>query len=136
MKTLTIIQEHQDGEIWARIESENDFLLSTVGQTRNEITENLKDLLIDFIENEGQQKSEWKDVKIEEIEFMYQYDLTGFFNIYSAIKISEIARLAGINASLVRQYAKGLAYVSEKQVKKIEAAVKQLGKELMEVELV
>ncbi len=136
MKTLAIIQEHSDGEIWARIESEGDFLLTTVGQTRKEITENLKDLLVDFIENEGRQKPEWKDLNISDIEFTYQYDLTSFFNIYNAIKISEIAKLAGINASLVRQYAKGLAYVSEKQVKKIEDAVRQLGKELLEVELI
>lgn len=131
---LTIVLESGDGELWGRLRSENDFLLTTVGKNREEVTNNLKDCLVDFLAHEGKENNVWKNVKIEEIGFSYQYDLTAFFDIFKSLKISAIAEMAGLNASLLRQYAKGLTFASEKQVAKIQEAVRKLGKELMQVE--
>jgi hypothetical protein len=136
MKVLTIVLEFKNEEIWGRTKSENNFLLTTVGKSKQEVTNNLIESIADFIKHEGQDSEEWKNVKIENINFVYQYDLTSFFEIFDVINISKFAKMADIHPSLARQYAKGLAYVSEKQIKKIEGAINRLGQELAQVELV
>lgn len=136
MKKLAIILEYKDGEFWAWTRSEGDFLLSTVGLSPDEVTNSLKDLLQDWIEHEGQEREEWKNVKVEDIQFEYQYCITGFFHAFSDIKITAIAKRTGISNSLMKQYAGGFAYLSEERVKIIEKAIRDLGRELSEVTLV
>jgi hypothetical protein len=57
------------------------------------------------------------------------------FNCYSWIKVSQFAKLAAINPSLMRQYSAGLSYISEPQTKKIERTLHRLGRELTAVRL-
>lgn len=70
-----------------------------------------------------------------EIEFEWCYDLQSFFKCFAYLKISKIAEKAGMNASLVRQYASGCAKASEKQYAKLRAAIKEVAKELEEATL-
>ena len=131
---LIIIIEPGDGEIWARIDAPYT-LLTTVGNTVEEITHNLKDLIQDHLEHEGKEQAEWQGIKVEEIKFEYVYDLTELFDVLSAVKINAIADLAGINQSLLRQYASGVKYPSFTQAKKIQEAVHQLGQKLLQVSI-
>jgi predicted RNase H-like HicB family nuclease len=131
---LIIIIEPGDGEIWGRIEAPNA-LLNTVGNTIEEVTQNLKDLIQDHLDHEGKEQAEWQNIKVRDISFDYVYDLSELFEVISAVKINSIADLAGINQSLMRQYASGVKYPSIQQGKKIQEAVHQLGQKLLQVSM-
>ena len=65
-----------------------------------------------------------------------KYDLPQFFEYYKEINAKAIAKRVGINASLLSQYVNGKKRPSDKQVKKILIGIRDLGKELIELELV
>ncbi len=71
-----------------------------------------------------------------EVKFDYRLDITDFFSLFAPIKQTAVAKKAGINSSLLRQYARGIKYPSLSQAKKIEEAIHQLGRELLKVNLV
>ena len=131
---LNIILEPGDGEMWGRIDAPNT-LLTTVGNNANEVTQSLKELIQDHLDNEGKEQQFWQNVKVENITFEYVYDLTAIFNVISAVKINSLADLAGINQSLMRQYASGVKYPSVQQAQKIQVAVKQLGQKLLQISM-
>lgn len=135
--TLRIIFEKGDKELWGRIEAPG-FLHTSVGGSAEEVTTNLRDLVADFLEHEGKDMPEWKrsdgsGVVETDIVYEYEYDLTALFEVFNGIKINAIADSAGINQSLMRQYASGSKHPSERQAKKIEAAVRELGERLAHV---
>ena len=131
---LNIILEPGDGEMWGRIDAPNT-LLTTVGNNANEVTQSLKELIQDHLDNEGKEQQFWQNVKVENITFEYVYDLTAIFDVISAVKINSLADLAGINQSLMRQYASGVKYPSVQQAQKIQVAVKQLGQKLLQISM-
>ncbi|MEI7586239.1 hypothetical protein [Runella sp.] len=132
---LTIIIEKGDGEIWGRVEAPG-FLNVTMGNSEAEITQNMLELIEDFLENEGKEDEYWKGVTLESIEFDYRYDLTAFFDLFSPLKINSIAEKAGINKALLRQYVSGVKHPSAQQVQKIESAIHAFAQNLMKVSLV
>jgi len=132
---LSIVIENGDNELWARIENIPDYLPVTSGKTLEEVTNNLKLLLEDFITEDGKAYDQWRSTGIEDIEFEYVYDLSAFFEIFDDVKVGAIAKRAGINPSLVRHYVAGTKYPSAAQAKRIENAIHDLGERLMEVVL-
>lgn len=132
---LTIIIEKGDGEIWGRVEAPG-FLNVTAGNSETEITQNMLELIEDFLENEGKDNAYWKGVTLDSITFDYRYDLTAFFDVFSPLKINSIAEKAGINKALMRQYVSGVKHPSAQQVQKIEAAIHTFAQNLMKVSLV
>lgn len=131
-KHIVIILEKGGDELGGRVRAPG-FILATVGNSTEEVTANLRELIADFLEHEGRDMAEWEGVKADEIQFSYEYDLTALFEIFNAIKINSVASLAGLNQSLLRQYATGKKRPSERQAKKIEEAIHQLGQRLMAV---
>ena len=131
---FTIIIEPGDGEMWGRIDAPHT-LLTTVGNSVEDITQGLKDLIQDHLDHEGKEQVEWQNIQVKDITFDYVYDLTELFDVLSAVKINSIAELAGINQSLVRQYASGVKYPSPQQAKKIQTAVHLLGQKLLQVSI-
>lgn len=126
---LKIILEKGDDELWGRVQAPG-FLHTTVGTSIGEVKTNLRDLVADFLEHEGREMPEWKGVAESDIAYEYEYDLTALFEVFNAIKMNAIADSAGINQSLMRQYATGKKHPSERQAKKIETAVRELGERL------
>ncbi|MDU1892834.1 MAG: type II toxin-antitoxin system HicB family antitoxin [Dysgonomonas sp.] len=72
--------------------------------------------------------------ELDHPEFVYKYDIPSFFEQYDYLIITKIAKRAGINESLLRQYKTKKAFASEEQTKKLEKAIHQVGNELMTVE--
>jgi len=72
----------------------------------------------------------------KEVRFDFRLDITDFFNLFPPIKQTAVAKKAGINPSLLRQYSRGIKHPSLSQAKKIENAIHQLGRELLKVNLV
>ncbi|WP_119079888.1 pilus assembly protein HicB [Chitinophaga alhagiae] len=71
-----------------------------------------------------------------ELEFVYKYDLESIFAHFGMLEITAFARRVGMNESLMRQYKAGLAKASDKQKKKIEDGLHELGRELQSARLV
>jgi hypothetical protein len=129
-----IVERDEDGDIFARMKG-SGFLLTTVGKNIEEIEFNLKDLLQDYLENEGKVNPDWKGLTVNDIALEYEYDLSVFFESFDMLKISSVAGKAGINASLMRQYASGVKHPSRQQVAKIEQTIHGLGESLRQVRL-
>ncbi len=106
-----------------------------MGKTVKEVLANLRSLLADFIIHEGQHSKKWKKVDIATVEFNIKYDLQAFFEEHSYLNISEVAKRAGMNTSLLRGYAPGSKHASAEQTKKIEETLHRLASELQEVSL-
>lgn len=134
MKKVTIILEKSDGELYGRI-NDAEFLYTTCGNNKNEVEKNLRALIKDFIKHEGVNSKRWKNIDANQLIFEYVYDLAAFFDTYDTVKITPIAKKAGVNESLLRQYVTGVKKASAVQAKKIEMAVHTLGKELSEASI-
>lgn len=69
-------------------------------------------------------------------EIVFKFDTESFLNFYKKIFTNAaLERITGINQKQFQHYASGLKKPRIAQVKKIEAAMHNLGKELMSVEL-
>jgi len=66
----------------------------------------------------------------------FEFDLPSFFEYYNVINAKALSARIGMNNALLSHYIKGVKKPSEKQVKKILAGIKDIGKELSELELV
>ncbi len=110
--------------------------IHTIAASKEQITDNVKMLMRDFIENDFKGDPKFVDFNPDEVVFHFQYSLMDFFDSFSAIKINSIAKLAGLNPSLVRQYASGAANASAAQAKKIEEAVRALAQSLLHVSII
>jgi predicted metallo-beta-lactamase superfamily hydrolase len=75
------------------------------------------------------------DHELNDLEFEYKYDTASVFDEFDCINISRFADYAGMNPSNLRQYARGLKRPSEKQARKIEAALHSLGEKWQAIRL-
>ncbi|TSJ43892.1 helix-turn-helix transcriptional regulator [Mucilaginibacter corticis] len=66
----------------------------------------------------------------------FEFDLPSFFEYYPVISARALSARVGINNSLLSQYVTGVKKPSPKQVQRILTEVKNIGKELSELELV
>jgi predicted RNase H-like HicB family nuclease len=132
---LEVIIEKSENELWGRIESPGHFLLTTVGSTTAAVLDNLRDLIKDYKEHEGKDDKIWKKTDLTKVNFDIRYDLQAFFDEHNFLNISEVAKRAGINTSLVRAYAAGVKHPSATQAKKIEDTLHRLATELQGVSL-
>ncbi len=108
----------------------------SVGSNWIELQKNMKQALsfhIDGFTEYGESIPE-KFTKTYSLEF--ELDLSTLFELFSPLKKSTIAEMAGMNPSLLRQYTKGIKHPSFDQAKRIEQAIHQLGRELLNVRLV
>ena len=53
------------------------------------------------------------------------------FNLFDFLNVSKFAARIGISPSLMRHYKRGDTYISQKQMKKIEAGVHTIGQEFL-----
>jgi len=129
MKITFIIEKSTDGYYSCYTKHEfNGFGLLGYGNT---VEEAKQDLFNSYEEIKKDRANEGKSTP--DIEFVWEYDLQSFFNYFSVLNVSELARKSGINSSLLRQYRSGLAKASEVQYDKLRKCVHQIGKELAAV---
>jgi len=74
--------------------------------------------------------------ELKNVSFVFKYDISSLFDYYSFINVSKFAKKTGINSSLMRQYKRGNTSISEKQVLKIQNQLREIGKELSEIDLI
>lgn len=66
----------------------------------------------------------------ESFVFKYEYDLSSLFEKFEFLKITTVAKMAGLNDSLLRQYVTGNKNASPAQAKKIENTLHKIAKDL------
>jgi hypothetical protein len=115
-----IVEKSKDG-FWGRVDINNN-LITEYAPSLDLLANQMRKLIFE-IEN----------IEIEE--FDVSYDLTSFFEQYSFLTISDLAKRTSINSTLMRQYAAGVKFPSVERVKNIEKAIRSIGKELAKVKL-
>ena len=66
------------------------------------------------------------DERYRNLTFEYRYDLRSFFNDFSSLHVSDIAKRAGITPSLMRQYMSGEKTAGEKTYERLSACIEQI----------
>jgi len=135
---MTIVLEKTENGFGAWLDNCPDEFsgITTIGATEGEVTDNVRMLIRDFLKNDFPDYPKFIGLKPDEIVFNYRYSLVDFFDSFSALKINSIADLAGLNRSLVRQYASGAATASAAQAKKIQEAILAFARSLLQVSVV
>ena len=117
-KRTLIIEKSHHGLLWGRTNYKNNLLVEKASSVLA-LERKMKKLLSDFY-----------DLQKEKIEFEIAYDLSVFFEQKDFLNISGIAKLANINASLLRQYAAGIKFPSPEKAAEIEEVIRRIGNEL------
>jgi hypothetical protein len=125
-KVMVVIEKGNDGKFWCHTETEiGDTMLSSVGDT---VTKAKQDLLDCYAEAKAEVSESGR--KFSKVEFEYKYDLQSFFNYFSFLNTNDIARRAGINPSLMRQYKGGFKNAGEKTYERLANCINDIKKEL------
>lgn len=133
-KTIDLIVERSDDGYWVSVQglpgcySFGKNISDALKNTREAIDEHVKGL------NESSDKIP-EEFLSGDFEFSVHYDVMSLFEAFPVINKTVLARYAGINASLLRQYSKGLAYAGSRQRYKIQQALHRIGKELLQANL-
>jgi len=99
---------------------------NTVEEAKEDLLNSYREVLSVF-EEDGEPIPE----DLRDLEFDFKYDIASFFNEFNWINISALAKVLGMNKSLLHQYKKGDTYISHQQMKRIEEGVHELGKKLL-----
>ena len=132
MKRIKVtIEQAGDGSFWCQTTSDVygsqlNACGATVKEAKADLMQCLDDARKDYIEEGG---------KDYETSFCYEYDLQSFFNYFNFLNVSEIGRRAGINPSLMRQYANGIKKAGEKTYSRLSACLSDIIKELQSASL-
>lgn len=125
-KVLVTISQAPDGSYWCH--TENDVFGSglngagaSVKEAKADLMECLEEAKSDYEENGG---------VVYDVDFRYQYDLQSFFEYFSFLNVTDIAKRAGINPSLMRQYTSGVKNAGEKTYARLSACIDSVTKEL------
>jgi len=123
MKKIALIIERTDNRFVGRIEFDGDLI---VGDENNleKLEKTMKKLL-----------EKLHGIPPSAVAFKYCYDLSSLFEQFHYLKISSIAEIAGLNASLLRQYVTGNKHASAAQAKKIETAIHKIGRDLQNIQV-
>lgn len=116
-----IFVEMAEGEFWGRVDINDNLIIEFAPSL-----EILKNKIRKTITN-----IERANVEAFEVSF----DLSSFFEQYSFLNISDIAKKANISPVIMRQYSAGIKFPSKDRVKEIELAIREIGKELAKVKL-
>lgn len=131
MKTTALIETGPDGGFDIVLMDLEHHVIFGDGETVQEAKEDLqnsyKEVLACYTD-EGKPVPE----ELKDLEFEYKYDIASFFHEFKWINISALAKVLGMNRSLLYQYKKGNTYISHEQMKRIEKGVHELGKRLLE----
>lgn len=96
MKRIEIIVEKKCGLIWGRVESAG-WMPTPYGKTVNEVIENLKELVDDYVSHERKKDKAWNKFDWSKVVFDFKYDLVAFFETFDYLNLSAISGKIGIN---------------------------------------
>ena len=134
MRTLHAVIEKAEHNYGAYVEEIDG--VGGIGDTLDEVKKDLEEGLIVLKEACIDYGEPVPEELQGEYEIVFRLDTQSFLQMYCKIFTkSALERLTGINQKQLWHYAKGLSKPRPAQVKKIEAALHQLGEELISIEL-
>ena len=128
------VEKAKDGTYWGTTQNVPG-VVSAFGHSMEELKQSMQQAFNNYLEVAQEEGEDWVNDLLPISGFEYQLDIPTFFKLLPELKISLLAKKAGINESLMRQYATGKANASEKRAKQIEKAIHELGEELLSVSL-
>lgn len=134
MRTTALIEKGKDGTFGIFTPDLKSTIIGegkTVAEAKEDFNNSVNEVLLYFQESGKEAPGE-----LQNIEFEFKYDLASIFDYYNFINVSKFAQVAGINASLMRQYKTGKQYISENQVSKIEEAFHKMANEFATIKLI
>lgn len=129
MKYTAVVEKGKDGRFSIYVDGIKGHGLYGSGQSVLEAKADMMLALNEMIEMYNEDGDTVPKEIVNPI-FVYKYDVASIFDYFDWINVSSIARKAGINESLMRQYKSGLAFASEKQCEKIQRTLNELAREL------
>ncbi|AZB22476.1 XRE family transcriptional regulator [Kaistella haifensis] len=127
MKNYKFVVERTQTGFSAFAEDEN-LPVFTTGKDFEEIKTNILEALNLYLEHAGKKAATAENI-------ITKLDLPSFFEFYSIINAKALSKRINMNESLLSQYVNGKKEPSEKQIQKILTGIKDLGKELMQLEI-
>lgn len=127
MKNYKFVVERTQTGFSAFAEDEN-LPVFTTGKDFEEIKTNILEALNLYLEHAGKKAATAENI-------ITKLDLPSFFEFYSIINAKALCKRINMNESLLSQYVNGKKEPSEKQIQKILTGIKDLGKELMQLEI-
>ena len=134
MKTIALIEKGKDGAFGIFTPDLQHTIIGqgiTVTDAKSDFENSMKEMLDSYTEQKNEIPNE-----LQKIQFEYKYDLASLFDQYDFINVSKFAHMAGINASLMRQYKSGNQYISENQLSKIEETIHKIAREMAAIKLI
>ena len=107
---------------------ENGGVIATTGATFTELKQNILDAY-----NAHAEYHKLKPVTAGDL--VLEFDIPSFFESYGIINAKALSRRIGMNNALLSHYIKCVKKPSPKQVEKILTGLKEVGRELTELEL-
>lgn len=107
------------------------YFVSTVADSYSELKAQMieaTELAIQQMEADGLDVTNLKNYRLSFI-----LEVGSFFELFPTLNMSGFAKFIGVNASLIRQYAKGIKKPSEKRTEQILKGIHELGKQYQEV---
>lgn len=135
MKTVRVfIERGKDGSYGAYMPDENNLSYGVIGDGDTAAA-----AIADF-------KAVYEDIKasyqkegrsFEEVDLIFSYDLPSFLRYYAGkLTFAGLAKLTGVSAAQLSQYANGYRNPSPKTTQKIQNALNAFGNELSQLQLV
>jgi transcriptional regulator with XRE-family HTH domain len=127
MKKIAFVVEKTSTGFSAYAEDFEHLPIGTTGKDMASLKRNIIDALNLYRGHKGLKSMTDKDVVI-------LLDLQQFFEYYKEINAKSLSERIGMNQTLLSQYINGIKKPSAKQVKKILDGVRELGRELTQLE--
>ena len=125
-QVLVTIAQAADGSFWCHTETD------VYGGGLNSVGASVKEAKDDLMACLAEAREDYMESGNTpyEVEFHYQYDLQSFFDYFSFLNVTEIAKRSGINPSLMRQYTRGIKNAGEKTYERVADCMASITKEL------
>jgi hypothetical protein len=134
MKLTIILETGDDNDIQGLISNEY-FSMLDMAESLDDLIVSFRAQIQDYIEHEGKDKPEWQNVNVADIQFDFVATLEGLFDTFSFLKISTVAKEAGINPSLLRQYTSGVKFPSLSVAQTIEQTIHRLAQSMLQMQV-
>lgn len=132
-KVIAIIEKGDDGSYGIYAPKLKNFIVGdgdTVAEAREDFLIGYQEMIDSYV-NSGKPIPD----ELQNIVFVYQYDISAFYNAHPYLNVSKLAKHIHVNTSLMRQYKCG-QYISEKQVLRIQEGIRAIGRELAGITLI
>lgn len=127
MKVKVSVYKADDGSYWCH--TEKDVYGTVLNGQGNSVAEAKQDLYACLEEAKEDYVCQGKTAN--PVEFEYVYDLQSFFEYFSVFNVTEVARRAGINPTLMRQYTSGVKKAGEKTYAKLSACINDIRRDII-----